>query len=218
MGVHRFYSEFAVKYDLLVDVMKVFLLLCCFNLWFRRSKSTKEQRIGKKHIEQGKNASNGMRTSSEDSFGEKGDAGSDTDSDRLQGAGNDDDDDDDVEDNKDDYDGEKDDDDTNASDSGSSDKERNKLGKRKDSTTLSVQKPLGLRWSPRLAGGSRHHVLETKNLGTKNRLRQRPTHNSALDSVVLDSDDEKSAEHTNCGILGHENLIIVADSDEVSDS
>ncbi|KAJ4708004.1 DDT domain-containing protein DDR4-like [Melia azedarach] len=135
----------------------------------KRSKSTKEQRIGKKHIEQGKNASNGMRTSSEDSFG-------------------------------------------------SSDKERNKLGKRKDSTTLSVQKPLGLRWSPRLAGGSRHHVLETKNLGTKNRLRQRPTHNSALDSVVLDSDDEKSAEHTNCGILGHENLIIVADSDEVSDS
>ncbi|KAJ7958689.1 DDT domain-containing protein DDR4 [Quillaja saponaria] len=44
------------------------------------------------------------------------------------------------------------------------------------------RQPRGERWSKRLAGASSDPVLETRYLGTKNRLRQRPTHNSALDS------------------------------------
>lgn len=182
--------------------------------WFRKSRSTKEQRIEKKLIKQGKDASTGLGTSSKDSSGEKGDsAGSDTESDRLQQDFKDGDDDDENED--DDYDGKKDDDNANASDSGNSDKERDNLGKRKHATALPVWKPItvGLCWSPRLAGGSSNHAMESKSLGAKNRLRQRPTHNSALDTIAVDSDNEISVEHT--AVADSEE---VADTEEVSDS
>lgn len=191
--------------------------------WFRKSRSTKEQRIENKLIKQEKDASTGLGTSSKDSSGEKGDsAGSDTESDILQQACNDGDDDDDDENEDDDYDydGKKDDDNANASDSGSSDEERDNLGKRKHATTLLVQKPttVGSCWSPGLAGGSSNRGMESKRLGAKNRLRQRPTHNSALDNIVVDSDNEISVEHINSETLGHETLPIVADSEVVADS
>lgn len=180
----------------------------------KKSRSTKEQRIEKKLTKQGKDASTGLGTSSKDSSGEKGDsAGSDTESDRLQQDFKDGDDDDENED--DDYDGKKDDDNANASDSGNSDKERDNLGKRKHATALPVWKPItvGLCWSPRLAGGSSNHAMESKSLGAKNRLRQRPTHNSALDTIAVDSDNEISVEHT--AVADSEE---VADTEEVSDS
>ena len=53
--------------------------------------------------------------------------------------------------------------------------------------------PRGVRWSQRLVGESCHPVFETRCLTTKHRLRQRPTRNSALESIVItDSDDELS--------------------------
>ncbi|KAF1893515.1 hypothetical protein Lal_00001999 [Lupinus albus] len=55
--------------------------------------------------------------------------------------------------------------------------------------------PKGSRCSMRLAGVSSHSILESRGLTSKQRLRQRPTHNSAIDSVVVsDSDDEAGQE------------------------
>ncbi|KAI4316246.1 hypothetical protein L6164_024244 [Bauhinia variegata] len=49
----------------------------------------------------------------------------------------------------------------------------------------------GTHFSKRLAGESSHFFLEARGLTTKHRLRQRPTCNSALESIVIpDSDDE----------------------------
>lgn len=54
-----------------------------------------------------------------------------------------------------------------------------------------AQKPVGLRWSLRLAGSSSRSVVENRSMRTKNMSRQRPTHNSALGPVVVpDSEDE----------------------------
>ncbi|KAH6835868.1 hypothetical protein C2S53_012550 [Perilla frutescens var. hirtella] len=53
----------------------------------------------------------------------------------------------------------------------------------------------GLRFSKRLAGVPGHTIPESVNLGLKNRLRQRPSVNTAVEQmVVLDSEDESSQE------------------------
>ncbi|KAL5783230.1 hypothetical protein ACOSP7_008259 [Xanthoceras sorbifolium] len=181
----------------------------------KKGKTNKEQRL-EKNDEQGKITSNGgsiMATDLKDSSDTNDDS---TDSDRLQEAGKDDDDNVD-EDDDDDYNDKKDDDNGNGSDSSNSDEERINHSKR-NHAAVREQKHMGSRWSERLAGGSSHLDAETRNLGTKNIMRQRPTRNSALDTVVLDSDDEKSLEHTNSRTSADENLSIVADSEEVSDS
>ncbi|KAK2661145.1 hypothetical protein Ddye_007678 [Dipteronia dyeriana] len=108
----------------------------------------------------------------------------------------------------------------NGSELGNSDEERSNVSRTNHAAVI-VPKHVGSRWSIRLAGGSNHPDVETRNLGTQNRLRQRPTRNSALDTVVLDSesDGEKSLEQTNSKTSGDGNLSIVADSEEeVSDS
>lgn len=65
-------------------------------------------------------------------------------------------------------------------------------------------------------------VVKTKSLGAKNRLRQRPTHNSALDSVVVpdseDSDDENVPENTNKEISRDESSSPGTTAEEASDS
>lgn len=71
-----------------------------------------------------------------------------------------------------------------------------------------VRKPvaLGVRWSTRLAGAIDHPVVEERNLRTKNRLRQRPTRNSALDLLVVpDTEDEISSKSSDSGESGREN-------------
>ncbi|KAK9273351.1 hypothetical protein L1049_018160 [Liquidambar formosana] len=69
-----------------------------------------------------------------------------------------------------------------------------------------VQKPAGSRWSMRLAGISSDPVAETRRLGTKHRLRQRPNHNTAIESIVVpDSEDGGSSENTVTDVSGHEN-------------
>ncbi|KAL3650843.1 hypothetical protein CASFOL_007246 [Castilleja foliolosa] len=56
-----------------------------------------------------------------------------------------------------------------------------------------VNRPRGTRISERLAGVPAHTVSEGINLGAKNRLRQRPSVNTALESAVVpDSEDESS--------------------------
>ncbi|KAK4559206.1 hypothetical protein RGQ29_008451 [Quercus rubra] len=65
-------------------------------------------------------------------------------------------------------------------------------------------------------------VVKTKSLGAKNRLRQRPTHNSALNSVVVpdseDSDDENVPENTNKEISRDESSSPGTTAEEASDS
>ncbi|PPS05766.1 hypothetical protein GOBAR_AA14865 [Gossypium barbadense] len=55
---------------------------------------------------------------------------------------------------------------------------------------------MGLCQSKRLAGGAIHPGIRTGNLGTKNRLRQRPMVNSALEIIVSDSEDDVPSDHT----------------------
>ncbi|XP_062097487.1 DDT domain-containing protein DDR4 [Humulus lupulus] len=66
----------------------------------------------------------------------------------------------------------------------------------RDSATSEVSRkenrPFGARWSTRLAGGTAHPSMEHRNLGTKNISRQRPTHNSAMDSIVVPDSDYES--------------------------
>lgn len=136
--------------------------------------------------------------------------GSDTEDDKLQEAGGDG--------NKDDgdYSSSKDGDDDTGSDSGNSADGKENLGYENHEKDVSMS--MASRWSKSLSGVAIHPAVGTGNLGTKNRLRQRPVINSALDIIVPDSEDDISLEHTNSGILGPENLHRDADPEEVSDS
>ncbi|KAF2286924.1 hypothetical protein GH714_035536 [Hevea brasiliensis] len=164
-------------------------------------KGKKEQRNEKKHIKQEKLGSDGadlkerhfengdseVGTDSKDENIKNSD--SETQSDRIQqdtdGDGDGDDDDDD------DYDC-KSSNNEDSNESGKSGEEKDILSDRNCS-----QKPAGTRWSKRLAGVMNNPVTEIRNLATKNRLRQRLTHNSAVDPIVLDSEDENFSENTN---------------------
>ncbi|WCA47157.1 hypothetical protein Tsubulata_013522 [Turnera subulata] len=211
-----------------------------------KRKRTEEPRNETKHFVKGKCASSGgsdMYTDSEGTEAEKGssDIGdmkksnsldSESESDRLQKPKSDDEDVDsesesdrlqqpkmDDEDNDVDYDVKEDN--KNGSESGNSDEEKENLG-----NMNRVQKHFGPRWSRRLAGGSDPPDVETRNLVTKHRLRQRPVRNSALDSildgaddtlsVVPDSEDENLSNCTNSETSAQEDLSEVADS--VSDA
>ncbi|KAL0330310.1 UNVERIFIED_CONTAM: DDT domain-containing protein DDR4 [Sesamum radiatum] len=59
---------------------------------------------------------------------------------------------------------------------------------------LFLHRSKGLRFSKRLAGIPGHTAPESMNLGAKNRLRQRPSVNTAVESVVVsDSEDESTS-------------------------
>ncbi|KAF2304502.1 hypothetical protein GH714_032809 [Hevea brasiliensis] len=83
--------------------------------------------------------------------------------------------------------------------------------------TGTVQKAYRSQCSKRLAGVMNHPVMETSNLATKNRLRQRPTCNSTLDSIVPDSEDEKLSENTKGETSEGEVLSPEANSEESID-
>eukprot|EP00257_Ricinus_communis_P015223 XP_015573095.1 DDT domain-containing protein DDR4 [Ricinus communis] len=182
----------------------------------KKSKTTKEQRNEKKHFKQEKcdgdsdrckesHAENGvseMFTDSKDKDTIEADSlDSETESDSIQQ---------DVDGDKDDDYGSKSDNDY-GNESGKSDEENANPGERNCS-----KKPFGTRWSMRLAGVMNHPVPETRNLATKNRLRQRPTRNSALDSIVIDSEDENLSQNTNSE-TGHEHSSPLDTSEEFSD-
>lgn len=59
------------------------------------------------------------------------------------------------------------------------------------SSHAAVSYPKGVRSSKRLAGVAGYTILESRGLAAKQRLRQRPTRNSAIESIVVaDSEDE----------------------------
>ncbi|KAK2997361.1 hypothetical protein RJ639_025175, partial [Escallonia herrerae] len=66
-------------------------------------------------------------------------------------------------------------------------------------------RPWGSRWSMRVAGTAGHYLPEGRNVVAKNRLRQRPTHNTAIESAVV-PDSEDDPENTGDGVGGCENL------------
>lgn len=132
---------------------------------------------------------------------------SDTEDDKLQEAAADS-----NEDDDDDYSSKKDDNDNNDNGSGNFVDEKEILGNENHEKDISKQSHS----SKRLCGIAIHPAAGTGNLGTKNRLRQRPVINSALDSIVPDSEDDNS-DHTNSGISGPENLPREAVLEEVSD-
>lgn len=140
---------------------------------------------------------------------ESGNHSSDTESNMLEDVGDDDDD-----NNWDD--GTKDEDNGDLSDKGNCKPEKNNA----QTDNIAQKWPaFGVRWSTRLAGGTSNQVLENRNLGAKNRSRQRPVCNSALDSVVIqDSEDENSEGHVNSETSGPENPSPVTDPEEVSES
>ncbi|XP_062022737.1 DDT domain-containing protein DDR4 [Rosa rugosa] len=138
---------------------------------------------------------------------------SNTESDMLEDAA------DDEDDNN--WDGTKDEDNDEEEDGDLSDKRNSKQEKNNAQTDKISQKwpAFGVRWSTRLAGGTSHQVVENRNLGAKNRSRQRPVCNSALDSLVIqDSEDENSEGHENSETSEHENPSPVTDPEEVSES
>ncbi|KAK5830162.1 DDT domain-containing protein DDR4 [Gossypium arboreum] len=124
------------------------------------------------------------------SDGKANSSGSDTEDDKLHEAGDDgngkDDDDDD------DYSSGTDGDDSNGSDSCNSADENENLNDEDHKKDVLM----GLCRSKRLAGGAIHPGIRTGNLGTKNRLRQRPMVNSALEIIVSDSEDDVPSDHT----------------------
>ncbi|KAL4332420.1 hypothetical protein GQ457_07G038300 [Hibiscus cannabinus] len=115
--------------------------------------------------------------------------GSDTEYDQLQEVGNDG---NKKEDENADYSSGTDGDDNNVSDSGNSADENEKLNNENHKKHMSM----GSRRSNRLAGVDIHPAGRTGNLGTKNRSRQRPVVNSALEIIVPDSEDDTSSDHT----------------------
>ncbi|KAJ6697938.1 DDT DOMAIN-CONTAINING PROTEIN DDR4 [Salix purpurea] len=184
----------------------------------KKRKTIEEQSNNGIHVKQGKIASSGasnMVTNSKESLGEIGDSGmsadskdniekgyfseSENESDKPHEV------DDDDDDSKRDHD--------NGSGPDKSDKEIENFGDKKNA------RKFGSRWSSRLAGVANHPAPEAGNLCAKNRLRQRPTPNSALDSnSVLDSDNETSSKHTNREISGHEDSPPISNSEGVGDS
>ncbi|PIN09659.1 hypothetical protein CDL12_17758 [Handroanthus impetiginosus] len=89
------------------------------------------------------------------------------------------------------YDAEKDDDGTKGGN-----KDQGKVHTQEQNMVL-VHRPKGSRFSKRLAGIPGHAVPESMNLGAKNRLRQRPSVNTAVESMMVpDSEDESSLQDT----------------------
>ncbi|XVF48509.1 hypothetical protein PTKIN_Ptkin03bG0196300 [Pterospermum kingtungense] len=179
------------------------LVLMSFQLWriFIRRKKTVEDRYHGQKLTMQTFASNGGSdlegsVSKGSSDGKCNSMHSDSEDDKLHEFAADS-----IKDDDDDYSGRKDGDDNNHSDSVNSADAKEILGNEKHEKDVSLQSHS----SKRLAGIAIHPDAGTGNLGTKNRLRQRPVIKSALDSVVPDSEDDISLDNTESGTSGPEN-------------
>ncbi|XP_039024166.1 DDT domain-containing protein DDR4-like isoform X1 [Hibiscus syriacus] len=123
------------------------------------------------------------------SDGKANSMGSDTEDNKLQKAGDNG---NEKEDDDDDYSSRTDGDDNNSSNLGSSADENENLNNENHKKHMSM----GSRRSKRLAGVDSHPAVRSGNFGTKNRSRQRPVVNSALETIVPDSEDDISSDHT----------------------
>ena len=160
-------------------------------MWFRKRTSSEGQRKEREY----RDIATEQKTDSEDHspkrvFSEEDNVeDSDVDIDMLEDVGSEDNDDDD-------YSGKADADDIEFGDLVTPDADR-----KKKKQTSHLAEHFGVRWSLRLAGGTDQPV-ENRDLGTKNILRQRPTRNSALDSIVIpDSDDENRTENATSEVI-----------------
>ncbi|KAM7459411.1 hypothetical protein LguiA_036405 [Lonicera macranthoides] len=193
-------------------------------IWQKR-KTTQERLRAEKPIDNRKqNGSSSNMGSDPDSKSREGSTtGSETQSDNSRHQ--DQDGDDVVDDTSDDqYEEDKGDNDNSneiVSDTSSSDKESDdhtRVQPKKEVGPI-THKPRGSRWSKRVAGNGdvAHPVPENRNLGAKNRLRQRPQRNTALESAVApdtEDDENSSAEDTSNSSQGHENSSQSSDHEE----
>lgn len=154
------------------------------NLWFSKRKGieepTNETQLNE-HVP--RNGTNSLDSSPASNSISSDATDSETESDEPQGSN------DDVDDTSDEVDeADLDEDDTDSM------KEINIAGNRKQSMNENSRldyRPSSCRYSKRLAGVDGFAVPETTHMGAKNRLRQRPTVNTAAESVVVpDSEDE----------------------------
>ncbi|GMI92529.1 hypothetical protein HRI_002922200 [Hibiscus trionum] len=153
----------------------------------KRRKTVEEQNQRQKLPTNGGSDAEGC-VSKDSSDGKAHYVGSDTEDDKVQEA----DDDGNEKEDDDDY-SRTDGDDNNGSDSDSNSAEENEnLNDENHKKHMSM----GSRRSNRLAGVDIHPAVRTGNLGTKNRSRQRPVVNSALEIIVPDSEDDTSSDHT----------------------
>jgi hypothetical protein len=98
----------------------------------------------------------------------------------------------------------------NHSSSEENDERESQIDNSEEHSTHAVSYPKGVRCSKRLAGVPGHTVPESMGLAAKQRVRQRPTRNTAIESTVVpDSEDE---EHD--GKTDHSESTVVPDSEE----
>lgn len=144
-------------------------------MWFRETSTEERQKWNFEHED--------MATDLKDRSSNGGSSSDrETESDKFQEASGDDGDDDD-------YDGEKDEEYEHGDNIDNSMKENDGyVDSRSHETTLTLQQQKGSRYSKRLAGIT--SCCRNQEPGLKNRLRQRPTKNSAIDIVIPDSDNE----------------------------
>ncbi|XP_057957380.1 DDT domain-containing protein DDR4 [Malania oleifera] len=145
-----------------------------------------------------------------------------SDNDKLEGGSNDDDSDDDYDDKWDSNNAGQSD--ASNSDASNSDKEYENSSNRRNASLHSSKqaahlatRPKGMRWSRRLAAGiPSHPVMQNGNVGAKNRLRQRPIRNTALESIVLDSEDGDSSENISSRSVDHDSPSLGHDLEEIN--
>ena len=99
-------------------------------------------------------------------------------------------------------------------------KKRYTTTRSKRQTCHAASKSSGFGWGMRVSETSRHPVAATRSPGMKNRLRQRPTRNTAMESIVVpDSEDGVSSEKTNSNDIPEgETSSPTADDPEEDDS
>ncbi|GAB4837375.1 hypothetical protein Ancab_002253 [Ancistrocladus abbreviatus] len=190
----------------------------------KKGKATRKRRHDRKHEEcENENAVASNEDMNAGSLPEEGSTDftdDDTESDKPDEGTDDyeDDDDDDVSENANEKDGDSDmsDFDTGVENPAKSNYANlTSHGKTNDVTANAVK----LHKTKSLASVTGHPIARTRNPGTKNRLRQRPTRNTAIElDIVPDSDDGSSSNDESGNIVGHENTSVAADSEEEIDS
>lgn len=95
-------------------------------------------------------------------------------------------------------------------------KRSNRTTRSKRQSRHSDCKPSDLRWSIRLTEASSHPIAGARSAGTKNRLRQRPTRNTAIESTVIPDSEEDggSSENTKSDIPERETSSPTTDPEE----
>ncbi|GAB4854206.1 hypothetical protein Ancab_022792 [Ancistrocladus abbreviatus] len=201
-----FVNECADEYDRTIDEAMQLM---------KEGKATGDRRCDKKHHEHENEKGNvvasdeNMDEASSPREGSVESTNEDKESDKLEGDIDDQEDDDHSNDHVVESDNEKDGD----GDMGDFDTRMDNTGKQYFAKVTSQVKTndidanaAKLHKTKRLASGTGHRIAGTRNPGTKNRLRQRPTRNTAIEiDTIPGSDDGSSADDGSGDKVGHEN-------------